>query len=264
LGPVQSLGRGDLRRGCARAEIAREVKRLVEAGEVESTPYTYMSDVSVQYHALTGMYLRLDGEMPMKGMTAQRITPGDVQATIKVVQQTLSKQIILRTGMIKETAWAEPNRGRRPPAGWLRQAMSRRRSPRRPGATSRSATECSAAQDIRPAGPLGTALLDQLLVGVVKEAWVVVHRLSTPSHTPRRVGFHPLWAFADHGAAGSGAPLTVLLTPTPDQGLGVTSTARSRRPDRPHPVSRHVPHQRVLARRGSPRGAGCPRPPCQP
>ena len=28
-----------------------------------------------------------------------------------------------------------------------------------------------------------------------------------------RVGFHPLWSFVDHGAAGTGEPLSVMLRP---------------------------------------------------
>jgi hypothetical protein len=67
----------------------------------------------------------------------------------------------------------------------------------------------------------------------------------------RGYGFHPLWAFADHGAAGSGEPLSVLLRPgnagsnTAADHISVVRAALQQLP--PHRAGRR-PGRRVLVR----------------
>jgi hypothetical protein len=40
-----------------------------------------------------------------------------------------------------------------------------------------------------------------------------IRRRNRPGRRSRGFGFHPLWAFVDHGQAGSGEPAAVLLQP---------------------------------------------------
>lgn len=83
--------------------IADGVKARVDSGEV-SARNVYTSNVGVGFHAMTGRFLLLPGDLPQDRNGAP-VDPRDVQTVVKRVGQTKALAIIGKSGAHKSGAW---------------------------------------------------------------------------------------------------------------------------------------------------------------